>query len=60
MLVVAHRLATIQAADRIYVLRRGRVVESGSHADLMASGGEYAEMVKRQSFGDEARPLLPA
>ena len=52
VLVVAHRLATIKACDRIYVLERGLVVEEGNHAELVALNGTYAGMVERQSFED--------
>ncbi len=48
-IVVAHRLSTIAGADRIIVLKDGRVVEEGAHAQLVARDGEYAELWRRQA-----------
>ena len=47
-LVIAHRLSTLEQADRIYVLQAGRVVQSGSFGELMAVDGVFSELVKRQ------------
>ena len=47
-LVIAHRLSTLEQADRIYVLQAGRVVQSGSFRELMAVDGVFRELVKRQ------------
>ncbi len=53
-IVVAHRLSTISGADQIVVLKDGRVAEIGAHADLVARGGEYAELWRRQAEEPEA------
>ncbi len=51
-LVIAHRLSTIRAADAIIVIEDGRVAERGTHAELLAAGGRYAELYRTQ-FEDD-------
>jgi subfamily B ATP-binding cassette protein MsbA len=46
--VIAHRLSTILHADRIVVMDQGRIVQVGSHAQLLAEGGLYARLYERQ------------
>jgi ATP-binding cassette subfamily B protein len=50
-IVIAHRLATVEASDRILVLRRGRLVEQGTHRQLRAAGGLYAQLAELQEKG---------
>ncbi len=49
-LVIAHRLSTIQSADKIVVLRKGKIVEQGKHNELLAKKGEYYKLVSMQSL----------
>lgn len=51
--VIAHRLSTVENADRIVVMAKGRIIESGTHAELLALGGQYATLHRLQ-FRDEA------
>ncbi len=51
VIAIAHRLSTIAAMDRLVVLEQGRIVEEGTHDDLVAAGGLYAELWARQSGG---------
>ena len=43
-IVIAHRLSTVKHADRIVVLQQGKIIEQGSHEQLLAAGGHYAEL----------------
>ena len=49
-LVIAHRLTAVQDADRIFVLKSGRIVETGKYDDLMARDGVFAALARRQTY----------
>jgi ATP-binding cassette subfamily B multidrug efflux pump len=51
VIAIAHRLSTIARMDRLVVMEQGRIVEQGTHAELLAAGGPYARMWLRQSGG---------
>jgi ATP-binding cassette subfamily B multidrug efflux pump len=51
VIAIAHRLSTIAAMDRLIIMDEGRIVEQGSHAELLRRGGLYAELWARQSGG---------
>jgi ATP-binding cassette subfamily B multidrug efflux pump len=55
VIAIAHRLSTIAAMDRLIVLDQGRIIEEGSHRDLLRRGGLYAELWVRQSGGFMAK-----
>nr|WP_198428403.1 ABC transporter ATP-binding protein [Nocardia bovistercoris] len=54
-LVIAHRLSTVRAADQILVMEEGRIIERGTHPDLLAANGRYAELYRTQ-FADASEP----
>jgi ATP-binding cassette, subfamily B, bacterial MsbA len=58
-LIIAHRLSTVRRADRLVVLDRGRIVEEGTHGELLARGGLYARLYQRQ-FRDDVEPIAEA
>ena len=51
VIIIAHRLSTIEKADKILVIDKGKIVEQGTHKDLLSCGGLYSQLVKRQLLG---------
>jgi ATP-binding cassette subfamily B protein len=58
VLLISHRFSSVRNADRVYVLHEGRLIESGTHAELVAAGGHYAEMYALQAaaYQDDVDP----
>lgn len=57
---IAHRLATVKNADKIVVMRNGKVIEQGGHLDLMTKDGDYAALVRLQNMGSETSSVSTA
>ena len=59
VILITHRLASVRYADRIFLLHDGRLVEQGSHPELLASGGRYAELYELQArmHGADTQPV---
>ena len=53
VIVIAHRLSTVEKADRIIVINKGEVVEQGSHNELLKKGGLYATLIGKQMVADQ-------
>jgi subfamily B ATP-binding cassette protein MsbA len=58
-LIVAHRLSTIEHADKVVVMERGRIVEQGAPAQLLAQGGAYARLHHRGEWASEPLAASP-
>jgi ATP-binding cassette subfamily B protein len=56
-ILISHRVSTVRHADRIFVLDQGEIVEQGSHVDLVAGGGYYAELYQKQLLEEELEAI---
>jgi ABC-type multidrug transport system fused ATPase/permease subunit len=58
--VIAHRLSTIRNADQVLVIDHGKIVEYGTHQDLLVKGGLYTELYNKQFYNPLSQSLKPA
>ena len=57
VILISHRVSTVRQADQIVVIEKGRIVEQGSHAELIAAGGYYADLSRKQTLEEELEVL---
>ncbi len=56
-ILISHRVSTVRQADRIIVLEAGRIVEQGTHAELLVAGGYYADLYQKQLLEEELEAI---
>jgi ATP-binding cassette subfamily B multidrug efflux pump len=57
VVLISHRVSTVRQADRIVVLAHGRIVEQGTHTELVEAGGYYAELSQKQMLEEELEAI---
>jgi ATP-binding cassette subfamily B protein len=57
VILISHRVSTVRQADRIVVLEHGRIVEQGTHAELVSAGGYYADLSRKQMLEEELEAI---